>query len=209
MTAKVLFTGKTHTTAGRDGAARSSDGFLDIKLPQPHPAAENLFGAAWSACYPGRASSWPPPSRRSPGRPFRSTPRSTWATRPGAFFLQARLNVSLPGVERDVARGADRSRPRDLPLLQGGRTATSKSPPPWSQGAGFRRNRLGPASVQSAGPSSLSPAYGEARFLWPSAASRRSARHGGADQRLERRLIDRLALAEIDGAPRGAISDWK
>jgi organic hydroperoxide reductase OsmC/OhrA len=38
MTAKVLFAGKTHTTNGRDGAARSSDGFLDIKLPQPHPA---------------------------------------------------------------------------------------------------------------------------------------------------------------------------
>ena len=49
MTSKVLFTGKTHTTAGHDGAGRSSDGFLDIKLPQPHPAAENLFGVAWSA----------------------------------------------------------------------------------------------------------------------------------------------------------------
>ena len=53
MTAKVLFTGKTHTTNGDDGAARSNDGFLDIKLPQPHPAAEDLFGAAWSACYMG------------------------------------------------------------------------------------------------------------------------------------------------------------
>jgi osmotically inducible protein OsmC len=53
MTAKVLFTGKTHTTNGHDGAARSADGFLDIKLPEPHPAAENLFGAAWSACYMG------------------------------------------------------------------------------------------------------------------------------------------------------------
>ncbi len=53
MSEKVLFTGKTHTTSGRDGAASSQDGFLKIKLPQPHPAAENLFGAAWSACYLG------------------------------------------------------------------------------------------------------------------------------------------------------------
>ena len=53
MTAKVLATGKTHTTNGANGAAHSADGFLDIKLPQPHPAAENLFGAAWSACYMG------------------------------------------------------------------------------------------------------------------------------------------------------------
>jgi osmotically inducible protein OsmC len=53
MAEKVLFIGKTHNTNGRDGAARSSDGFLDIRLPQPHPAAENLFGAAWSACCMG------------------------------------------------------------------------------------------------------------------------------------------------------------
>src|SRR5216117_3428395 len=52
-TAKVLFTGRTHTTSGRDGATRSGDGFVDIKLPQPHPAAENLFASAWSACYLG------------------------------------------------------------------------------------------------------------------------------------------------------------
>ena len=38
---------------GRDGGARSSDGHLDIKLPEPHPAAEQLFGAAWSACCMG------------------------------------------------------------------------------------------------------------------------------------------------------------
>ena len=47
--AKVLVTGNTHVTAGPNGAARSRDGFLDVKLPQPHPAAENLFAAAWSA----------------------------------------------------------------------------------------------------------------------------------------------------------------
>ena len=44
--AKILFTGRTHTTSGKEGTAQSSDGFLDVKLPQPHPAAENLFAAA-------------------------------------------------------------------------------------------------------------------------------------------------------------------
>ena len=52
-TAKVLFTGRAHTTSGPNGASRSSDGFVDVKLPQPHPAAENLFASAWSACYLG------------------------------------------------------------------------------------------------------------------------------------------------------------
>lgn len=51
MTEKLLFTGKTHNTGGRNGGTSSSDGMLDLKLAQPHPAAENLFGAAWSACY--------------------------------------------------------------------------------------------------------------------------------------------------------------
>ncbi|HWS67157.1 MAG TPA: SDR family NAD(P)-dependent oxidoreductase, partial [Steroidobacteraceae bacterium] len=32
---KVLYTGKAHTTGGRDGASRSSDGRLDIKLSSP------------------------------------------------------------------------------------------------------------------------------------------------------------------------------
>ena len=40
MTEKVLFTGKTHNIGGRNGSTRSSDGTLDLKLSQPHPAAE-------------------------------------------------------------------------------------------------------------------------------------------------------------------------
>jgi osmotically inducible protein OsmC len=55
---KVLYTGKTHTTGGRDGAARSSDGKLDIKLSRPGSSGpgtnpEQLFAAGWSACFIG------------------------------------------------------------------------------------------------------------------------------------------------------------
>lgn len=35
MSEKVLYTGKTHTTGGKDGFTRSSDGGIDIKLPEP------------------------------------------------------------------------------------------------------------------------------------------------------------------------------
>src|SRR5689334_7190486 len=52
-TEKLLCSGKTHVSSGPTGAAKSSDGFLDLKLPKPHPAAEQLFGAAWSACFMG------------------------------------------------------------------------------------------------------------------------------------------------------------
>lgn len=104
MTAKVLFTGKTHTTAGRDGAARSADGFLDVKLPQPHPAAENLFGAAWSACYLGAIQLAAGQQKVALVDPSVDA-EIDLANEAGAFFLQARLSVSLPGVDRDVAQG--------------------------------------------------------------------------------------------------------
>ena len=101
--AKVLFTGKTHTTAGPNGAGRSADGFLDIKLPQPHPAAENLFGVAWSACYMGALE-------LAAGKKKVTFPADTAVDAEihlnlgdGGFFLSARLNVSLPGLDRGVA----------------------------------------------------------------------------------------------------------
>jgi len=103
-TAKVLFTGRTHTTSGRDGASRSSDGFVDIKLPQPHPAAENLFASAWSACYLGAIELAAAQKKiKLPEHPAVDTEIDL--NREGdAFFLRARLTVSLPGVDREVAQ---------------------------------------------------------------------------------------------------------
>jgi len=103
MSAKVLFTAKTHTTGGHDGAGRSSDGFVDLKLPQPHPAAENLFGVAWSACYLGalglaasqKGVTLPPDAAVDAEINLNNDA--------GAFFLSAKLNVSLPGLDREVA----------------------------------------------------------------------------------------------------------
>jgi lipoyl-dependent peroxiredoxin len=104
MTAKVLFTGKTHTTNGRNGAARSSDGFLDIKLPQPHPAAENLFGAAWSACYMGAIELAATQRKIKLPAEVAVDAEINLNLDDGAFFLTARLNVNLPGVDREVAQ---------------------------------------------------------------------------------------------------------
>lgn len=50
---KVHYTAKTHTTGGRDGASRSDDGRLDIKLSSPGTNPEQLFAAGWSACFEG------------------------------------------------------------------------------------------------------------------------------------------------------------
>lgn len=104
MTHKVLFTGKTHNTNGRDGGARSSDGFLDVKMKQPHPAAENLFGAAWSACYMGAIEV--AASQRHIKLPAATAVDAEidLNSDEGSYFLRARLNVSVPGVDPAVAR---------------------------------------------------------------------------------------------------------
>src|SRR5262245_39698611 len=102
--AKVLFTGRAHTTGGHDGAARSSDGFIDLKLPQPHPAAENLFAVAWSACYIGALEL--AASRRKiklPGSPAVDA-QIDLNLEGTAFFLRATLNVTVPGVSHEVAQ---------------------------------------------------------------------------------------------------------
>ncbi|QPF89019.1 Ohr family peroxiredoxin [Bradyrhizobium commune] len=102
--AKVLFTGQAHVTAGHDGAARSQDGQLDIKLPQPHPAAENLFAAAWSACYLGAIGLAAAQRKvKLPQEPSVDTAIDLNNAASG-FFLRARLDVSVPGVDRAVAQ---------------------------------------------------------------------------------------------------------
>ncbi len=104
MTAKVLASSTTTVTAGPNGAARSRDGFLDIKLPDPHPAAESLFGAAWSACYLGAIELVA--GQRGLKISGQSVDTQISLNHAGGanFFLTAHLNVSLPGVDRDVAQ---------------------------------------------------------------------------------------------------------
>lgn len=104
MSDKVLFSGKTHTTNGHDGSARSSDGQLDIKLPEPHPAAENLFGAAWSACYMGALELAAQHRKVKLPAGLAVDAEIDLNQGSGGFFLRARLRVSVPGVERAVAQ---------------------------------------------------------------------------------------------------------
>lgn len=105
MADKLYFTGKTHTTAGANGATSSSDGLLDIKLPEPHPMAENLFAAAWSACYLGAiqlAAAQHKVKLETP--PSVDTEIKLLHGGPKGFFLKARLDVTVPGVDKETAR---------------------------------------------------------------------------------------------------------
>src|SRR3979490_2777556 len=98
--AKTLFTGKTHSKAGRDGFARSSDGFVDLKIPQPQPAAEQLFAAAWSACYMGAIEAAAGQRKIKLAGSPEVDAEIDLNNAGGAYFLRARLNVNVPGVDR-------------------------------------------------------------------------------------------------------------
>jgi len=102
--AKTLFTGKTRSTNGRNGTARSSDGFVDLKMAQPHPAAEQLFAAAWSACYMGAIEL--AAAQRKVKLPAQLAVDAEIDLNKGGdgFFLRARLAVSVPGVDPAVAQ---------------------------------------------------------------------------------------------------------
>ncbi|HEV7318695.1 MAG TPA: organic hydroperoxide resistance protein [Ensifer sp.] len=107
-TEKVLYTGKTHTTGGRDGASRSNDGRLDIKLSSPGSSRpgtnpEQLFAAGWSACFIGAIGLAAAQDKVALPAETAVDAEVDLRNRDGGYFLQARLNVSLPGIDRDVA----------------------------------------------------------------------------------------------------------
>jgi Ohr subfamily peroxiredoxin len=107
--AKILFTAKVHTTGGREGAARSSDGRLDIRLSSPGGAGsgtnpEQLFAAGWSAYFEGAMGIAARKLKLTLPPDLAIDAEVDLCLADGGYFLQARLNVSLPGVEREVAQ---------------------------------------------------------------------------------------------------------
>jgi Ohr subfamily peroxiredoxin len=106
---KVLYTAKTHTTGGRDGASRTSDGRLDVKLSSPGTSGggtnpEQLFAAGWSACFLGALGV--AAAQRKVALPAERAidAEVDLGTNEGGYVLRARLNVSLSGVDREVAQ---------------------------------------------------------------------------------------------------------
>ncbi|WP_377704915.1 organic hydroperoxide resistance protein [Pseudoduganella sp. UC29_71] len=106
---EVLYTGKTHTTGGRDGASRSSDGKLDVKLSAPWSKGdgtnpEQLLAAGWSACYLGALGKAAAEFKVAMPADAAIDAEVDLAKGEDGFQLQARLHVSLPGVEKEIAQ---------------------------------------------------------------------------------------------------------
>src|SRR5262245_44158350 len=106
---KLLYTAKTHTTGGRDGASRSSDGRLDVKLSSPGAAGngtnpEQLFAAGWSSCFLGAVGVAAAKMKVRLPDDRAVDAEVGLGTNEGGYLLRARLNVKLPGLEREVAQ---------------------------------------------------------------------------------------------------------
>lgn len=106
---KTLYTADVHVTGGREGAAKSSDGRLDLKLSTPGGPGtgtnpEQLFAAGWSACFQGAMAI----AAKSKGvtLPADLAIDAQVELRMGddGFSLAARLNVHVPGIDPDLAR---------------------------------------------------------------------------------------------------------
>ncbi|MBP7605840.1 MAG: Ohr family peroxiredoxin [Giesbergeria sp.] len=111
QTDKVLYTAKTRTTGGREGASRSEDGHLDVQLTTPGTAGtpgtnpEQLFAAAYSACFIGAMQTVAGKmGARLPDDTAVDAEVDLCDLPDGAYRIAVRLQVHLPGMERGEAQ---------------------------------------------------------------------------------------------------------
>ena len=105
----MQYMAKPHTTGGQEGGkSRSSDGRLEVKAsvhgaPGAGTNPEQLFDTGWSACFisaiglVARKMKVKLPAERA-------VDAEADLCLNGGYALQARHKVSLPGLEREVAK---------------------------------------------------------------------------------------------------------
>lgn len=121
QTGKVVYTAKTRTTGGREnGASRSSDGRLDVRLSVPGSARigtnpEQLFAAGWSACFESAIGLAARKRKIVLADAVVIDAEVDLQLADSGYFLSVRLNVSMPGVERDIAQALVNEAERTCP----------------------------------------------------------------------------------------------
>ncbi|MFD0982295.1 organic hydroperoxide resistance protein [Tropicimonas aquimaris] len=113
MPIKTLYETKATATGGRDGRATSSDGELDVALTSPKALGgpggsgtnpEQLFAAGYAACFLS-ALKYQANLKKIDVSDDASI-KATVGIGPGdgeGFALEVALEISLPGLQRDVA----------------------------------------------------------------------------------------------------------
>lgn len=107
---QVLYTGITRVTGGRDGAARSNDGRLEVPLAHfnsraPGTNPEQLLAAGWGACYLGAIQIAAKEADVRLPQDAAIEVEVDLGMNPGHDFrLQARFRVELPGIGTELAQ---------------------------------------------------------------------------------------------------------
>ena len=106
---KVLYTARAHTPGGRDGASRTDDGRLDVKLSSPGTSGtgtnpEQLFAAGYSACFIGALKAVAARQKLALPQDVAIDAEVDLGTLPNAYGIAARLTVHLPGMDRATAQ---------------------------------------------------------------------------------------------------------
>ena len=108
--ATVRYTAKTQTSGGRRGGVSSSDdGRLDVKFSAPGVPGtgtnpEQLFAAGWSACFISAMGVVARRMKVTLPTDVAVDAEIDLCNSGDVYFLRARLNVSVPGLEREVAQ---------------------------------------------------------------------------------------------------------
>lgn len=105
---KVLYTAKAHTTGGRDGASRTSDGRLDVTLSSPGTSGtgtnpEQLFAAGYAACFHSALKLVAGQAGANVNGTEVSATVGLGTTDTGAFNISVELDVAMPNVDRATA----------------------------------------------------------------------------------------------------------
>ena len=110
MPVNVIYRTSATATGGRDGAARSDDGSVDVKLVVPRELGgpggvganpEKLFAAGYSACFLGamkavsKGEGVTVPADATVTAEIGFGPRSE-----GGYGITAQLTITMPGVDR-------------------------------------------------------------------------------------------------------------
>lgn len=107
---KVLYTAQTHTMGNRENAvSRSNDGNLEVRLAvpgtgKPGTNPEQLLAAGWSACFDGAIGIAAGKARVELPKDRYIDAEVDLALNGNSFFLRARLNIHLPGLDRETAQ---------------------------------------------------------------------------------------------------------
>ena len=108
---KVLYTAEAHTVGGREGAGKSSDGAIDVKLSAPGSGKpgtnpEQLFAVGYAACFLGAMKAvGPKVGVKVPDDVAIDSKVSLGPTNGGAAYgISVQLAITLPGLDAEQAK---------------------------------------------------------------------------------------------------------